>query len=821
LLLGDYDRALVAATRARHIFEALGDKRRLARLDINTANIYHRQDRFAEALSLYRQAYTQLLPYMDSEALGVALHNIAVCLIMLNNFDEAVSTMERVRELSDRDMPLLGRQADYNIAYLFFLRGDYDEALARLRTTRALCNRDGDAYHQALCDLDESEIYLELNLPGDAARLAKEAMERFSALSMPFEQGRATVNLAIASHRMGEPEQSLSLLRRARKIFSRESNEPWKALVAVYESMVLFDTTRYKQAKVRCRQALQFFAAAGLERREILCDLVMVRILRATSRVAAARKLCQAALEKLASIEAPLLRFQAYLLKGQILQPESAEEAFRFYEKARSEFEQLRSSVQGDELKIAFMGDKEEVYERLVQLCLSEPARTLDAIEYMEQAKSRSLADLVFGRALPLPSGTDENTRSLIEGLRGELNWYYHRLEIEQNPKEGFAPDRIKGLRQEITKREKEFLRLHRDTYVRTRGAEASPGQEALPLAKIRPMLAPETTLIEYFKVDQRFWAAIVTRNDTQIVPLATEAEVIDSLRMLEFQMARMTFPGRTTALENDLMDTASYHLRELHAKLFAPIAVGSGIENLIVIPHGLLHRLPFHALMDGKRHLIDRYRFSYAPSASIYAACEQRPVKASGTSLLLGVPDELAPWISEEIDSVASVVPEAQRVIGSDATHALLKREGAHARLVHIATHGMFRSDNPMFSAVRLGDGYLNLTDLYQLRLPVELITLSGCGTGLSEVAAGDELLGLTRGLLYAGARSVLVTLWDVQDQTTASFMRAFYRGWCLHGDKAFAMSAAMAEIRDQFPHPYYWAPFILIGSRKSSQIY
>jgi len=140
------------------------------------------------------------------------------------------------------------------------------------------------------------------------------------------------------------------------------------------------------------------------------------------------------------------------------------------------------------------------------------------------------------------------------------------------------------------------------------------------------------------------------------------------------------------------------------------------------------------------------------------------------------------------------------------------LKKNGPESRLVHIATHGYFRQDNPLFSAIRLGDGYLSLYDLYKLHLPVELLTLSGCSTGLNAVAAGDELLGLVRGLLYAGAQSALVTLWDVDDSSTAKLMKSFYSLMQQHG-KAEALQAAMLEIRKEYPHPYYWAPFVLVG--------
>jgi CHAT domain-containing protein len=190
--------------------------------------------------------------------------------------------------------------------------------------------------------------------------------------------------------------------------------------------------------------------------------------------------------------------------------------------------------------------------------------------------------------------------------------------------------------------------------------------------------------------------------------------------------------------------------------------------RHIVFVPDGILHYLPFHALFDGSQYLIDRFTVSVAPSASIYSMCHQKQANSDGTSLLMGVHDERAPFIEREIHSVAAAVPEPRIFLGADATAEVLRSLGPNSRMIHIATHGFFRKDNAMFSSVRLADSYLNLYDLYELRLPVELLTLSGCGTGLSVVAAGDELLGLTRGLLCAGAQSVLLSQWDVHDRTT-----------------------------------------------------
>jgi CHAT domain-containing protein len=223
---------------------------------------------------------------------------------------------------------------------------------------------------------------------------------------------------------------------------------------------------------------------------------------------------------------------------------------------------------------------------------------------------------------------------------------------------------------------------------------------------------------------------------------------------------------------------------------------------------------LPFQALFDGREYLIDNFSISYAPSATIHCMCRRRAVNDHGPALVMGIPDAAAPLIHQEATVVTEAIPGAELFLGEQATMAVLQEKGRDCRLIHIATHGYFRQDSPMFSGVRLGDSMLSLYDLYRFRLPVELITLSGCATGVSTVAGGDELLGIVRGLIYAGAKAALLALWDVHDRSTLDFMSAFYRFLTAGTSKASALQKAMWNTRERYPHPYHWAPFNAIGN-------
>jgi hypothetical protein len=433
----------------------------------------------------------------------------------------------------------------------------------------------------------------------------------------------------------------------------------------------------------------------------------------------------------------------------------------------------------------------------------------------MEKAKSRSLSEIVCGRGhLLSPDAADGHARERIRALRWDLNWRYRRIEIEETNADGVSVSRIDNLWKEAHDLENEIVRLNLEVPPRL-NAGAIPGAAGqTPLETIREMLGKHSVLLEYFQVGSDLVAAVVTDHDLTIRRVGPLAGIASSIRALEFQLTKLRLPAfRKASFAQALLGATEQHLKELYRQTLAPVADALTRDHLVVVPHGILHCLPFHALKDGECWLIDRFSISYAPSASIFALCNRREANCSGRSLLLGVSDKNTPWIRREIGSVAKNVPEPDVRMGEEATADVLRTLGRSSRFIHIATHGIFRSDNPLFSSVRLADSHLNMYDLFQLELPVELFTLSGCGTGLSVVAGGDELLGLMRGLLYAGAESLLLTLWDVHDRTTAEFMSAFYAHLRESRDKARALRAAMLEIRTNHPHPYYWAPFVVVG--------
>lgn len=821
LLMGEYNRAFASGERARRIFESEGNAWRLARLEINIGNIYYRQDRFTEALACYERAYRGLPAKEDPEGIAAVLSNMATCYISLNAFPKALESYEKARQFcQEHGMSLLVTQADYNIAYLYYLRGEYSRAIEMLRTTRINAKKIGDAYHYSLCNLDLSELYLELNLSAEAADLAQQGYEGFRKLGMGYESAKCLAFSAMAASQRDHAFEGIKLFSQARERFVKEKNRVWPSLIDLYRALVFFNEGRYFEARRHCAEALQSFLTLKLASKAAMAELLLARIASRTDDAKKAFEHASSALEKVEKLELPVLAYQAHLLLGNIHAARGErDDAYRSYQSARTALETLRGNLRGEELKIAFIKNRVEVYENLVELCLmrrESASAKEEAFTYIEEAKSRSLMDLFVKPAFAASEKTQGQSElvSSIRDLREELNWYYNLIEREQLQPEQHSVERIAALEKQARHREKELARILREASGTDASAAGLQMPSHVPIATIRAAIPDNTLLVEYFRVRDRILACLLGPKTIEIFPATVESRVAGLVRLLQFQLSKFHLtPQYVETFHDSLVLATQAHLKELYDELIAPVASRLQADHLVFVPHCLLHYVPFHALFDGSQHLIDRHTVSYSPSASIYALCQNRSANSSGASLVLGIPDQQAPAILDEVQALTGVLDQAELFVGPKATEDLLRSKGPTSRMIHIATHGRFRQDNPMFSAIRLGDSFLSLFDLYQLELPVELITLSGCSTGLNLVAAGDEIIGLARGLLHAGAQSLMLSLWDVHDESTAHFMGSFYQRLGQGGTKAAALRAAMLELRASYPHCYQWAPFILVG--------
>jgi CHAT domain-containing protein len=243
-----------------------------------------------------------------------------------------------------------------------------------------------------------------------------------------------------------------------------------------------------------------------------------------------------------------------------------------------------------------------------------------------------------------------------------------------------------------------------------------------------------------------------------------------------------------------------------------------------VIVPHGELHYLPFAALTDGKRYLMDDYSITYLPSVSAWPYIKQNVGKSNANPLIIGNPStnradlQSLPFAESEAQTIANLY-QVTPLLGKDATENAVRTQVGQAGVLHLAAHGSYNTINPMYSAIYLApdgqnDGLLETHEIYGLDLKqTDLVVLSACETQLGELSTGDELVGLTRAFLFAGTPSVISSLWSVDDNSTQLLMEKFYTYWSGGMSKAEALRQAQIDVRAIYPNPYYWAGFVLSG--------
>ena len=379
ILLGNYEESRLREEKARKIFKAQGDELRLARLDANLGNILHRQDRFEEALVLYRRAEQSLQRFDATDDLAILLNNIAVCCISLREFHSALETYGRLRTYSERrHMHLLTVQADYNIAYLHYLQGEYDRAIDLYKKTRIFCARAGDPYHAALCDLDQAEICLHRSSYRECAQLAQESLTQFQDLKMNYEAAKAYTFLGLAACQQTDSVNALELFATARELFLAEQNWIWPALVDLYRAIVLYRAGSWPEALEAVGAAQSVLSHSVLKDKAALAELLRSLLNLELGDSMTARYWGELALERIERSEITAIRYLAEFVLGRVRESQhDLSGAHECDERAKTALESGASHRQLEDIRPALLKNPETLYRHLMSVALPSPSPAL------------------------------------------------------------------------------------------------------------------------------------------------------------------------------------------------------------------------------------------------------------------------------------------------------------------------------------------------------------------------------------------------------------------------------------------------------------
>jgi len=480
--------------------------------------------------------------------------------------------------------------------------------------------------------------------------------------------------------------------------------------------------------------------------------------------------------------------------RGKIADAEgNRKEAIDFYRRAVDLVEQQRSTINTEASKIGFVGDKQNVYSRLIASFYADGQYSA-AFDYVERSKSRALVDLLASKQdFAVKTGDERDVRNLLatdKKAEAEV--------IAQDLSPGRSKTRsvIVTVKQELREKSPELASLVSVT--------------SLSASDIRALMPPDEALIEYYYSEGEMFAFILTREGLKSMRLNSD-KLVEDVRQFR------------SLLETPASSDYLTFSRSLYKRIFASFEKMLDKKKLAIVPHGALHYLPFNALQNDRGYLIEQYSIRILPSASVIKYLHARRASKPGDILAFGNPDlgdsryDLI-YAQEEAQAVARTRPQSRVLLRKEATESAFRKYGRSFSYIHFATHGQFDSDMPLQSALLLAgddwsDGRLTVDKLYSMNIEADLVTLSACETGLGKVANGDDVVGLTRGFLYAGSNSIVSSLWKVDDQATGELMAGFYNA-LKKTSKREALRQAQLIAQKKYPHPYYWASFQLTGS-------
>lgn len=821
--LGRYDEALAAGDEARDAFLRHGEPTLAAYADVNLGIIRQNRDEPEAALAHFDRARAALV--QEPVRIGWLENNRGEALLQLHRFDEAEQAFRASLAASEgASATLAAAIAEGNLADLAARRGVLRDALACFESARRRLERDAAGSHLARLLGEQAEAMEALGLIDDAIVAYRRVLPQLQEQGLRSELARAWLGVGRSLLRRNALDEAGPMLDAAAEEYDRLGNVAARAKVDLIRAEL-----RLARGEVVFAEALLHEARPALGDRPadlgaLLFGLARLAWSRGDSTAAEAHIADALALVEplgLPPLSAELLHFRATLRRSQ----HRLAEAIRDLRSATALIERVRGMLQADRFRYAYLGDRLGVFADLVSCLLESPdvdaGGLLDAIE---QARSRALLDALGESAADIPGAASDDTDATLLAsaarMRMELNALY-----SQSYDAASSTDRARAaaLREALGRRENELQAIEDRLSAgrRTRGGMA----RRVDLPGLQASLAPDQVLVEYFMTDDETIALAVTRNDAVVHRrLGSRREVEPLVDRLCFQIARATRPPLPNgAPPPRLLDD---FLRESHAlwrRLLRPMApLLASHARCVVVPYGVLHRVPFHALWDGGQYLVERCDVSYAPSAALHLELAETPhaaaIMCGGSALAVGYGDRLAPQIVHEARAVADALPGATLLTGLDATADAVIAQAPRADVIHFACHGSYSIRHPLSSGLRLADRWLTVRDISAMRLCAELVTLSACETGRSLVHAGDELLGLIRAFFIAGARSVIASQWLLSDDSAAEMMSALYRAHYRTDAPRPSLAAALRGVQRSAmrrrAHPAFWAPLMLIGA-------
>jgi len=811
--LGQYQEALDHCQQALSIFREIGNRKgEGASLD-SLGGVYDRLGQYQEALDHCQQALSIFREIGNREGEGASLDSLGGVYESLGQYREALycyrQALDIQREIGDR----AGEGGSLNnIGGIYDSLGQYQEALKYCQEALSIRREIGDRAGEATSLNNMGTVYCRLRQYQQALDCHQQALDICREIGDQAGDAANLNNIGAAHEGLGQYEEALDYYRRALDI-SRKIGDQAGVGTGLNNVGRAYDCLgQYEEALAYYRQALDISHKIDDREGEGISLNNIGAIYDSLGQHEKALDYYRRSLDIHREIDDRAAEWislnnigNTYDSLGQY------QEALEYYQQSIAVWETLREEIRVEEWKSSFttggLGPCDSIAKLLLKL--NRPDR---AFYHIQRAKARTFLDQM-GNARIDPRATDDP--ALIEEeevLRGEIQALDARLREEwATPEKQRSEEAIDNLKVRLQQKRDAYedvlirLKLENPEYASLVSVETSTLTET-------QQLLTDTTLIEYYVAPTETLAFVVRQDGFHAEAISVTRDSLSLTTSQFFTETQTTLQGVPPSLQ------------ALYDALIAPVEPYLTTRQLLIAPHDVLHYVPFAALYDGEQYLIERHTLAQIPSASVLPFILEKAVGEpfGGPALILGDPDGSLPFSRREAKAVAELHASTAHV-GSEALERLVWEQGPDADVLHLSAHGAYNRFAPLFSRILLTttaesehDGVLEVHEVYNLNLnSADLAVLSACQTNLGQRSAGDDIVGLTRAFIYAGAPSVVSSLWSVEDAATRDLMVAFYGYLEEDVPRAEALRRAQIDLLQtpRTAHPFYWSGFVLSG--------
>lgn len=789
--LGNFRKAIRYYEKSLKIARKIKDKAIESRCYMNLGIIYDDLGDLRKSIEYFEKSLkiTQEIDNKSEESKCYA--NLGLVYYDLGYFKKAIEYHKKSLKIAVEIQDKTGKFRCYtNLGLVYHGLGDFRKALEYCEKSLELAQETGNRIGESKCIMILGATYDSLGDFTKAIKYYEKSLRIAQEIGDRSEESKCYTNLGLAYSNLRDFRKAIKCYKKSLQIAVETGDRSRESDFFMNLGNIYYRLGDFKEA-IKCyKKSLEISQEVGNRSGEAKSYANLGNAYHDLRDYEKAIEKYEASLEVIRETGDINSERIASLNLGLAYYEHNPERAYSYCRRSIDLSEMMIGNLVEEQHKIGFAARTYNAYQWVIPLCLTLK-KEKEVFEYTERGKSRAFLDVLAATEIrPTVEVTSE-----LQSLLDDEEMYLARLrEIQTRHlrpiKISVEPGEVEMIYENLTQIYNEIERYDPE-YVFTRRGKP------LSLDDLQDILSSQnrnTVLIEYFITENETFILTISSRDHQFhirtVPLPAET------------FNQYVKEWRKVAISLDLQNISRY--------LIEPVSDYLNEGDLIYfVPYGPLHYFPLHALTLNGEPLTKIHPVAYLPSASILPFCQNKGTGTLKTCASFGVS-----FVKEAKDIAALFNTEAY--LDDLATKENVKT--CNKDIIHFACHGKFDDKDPLSSRVQLHDGELTARDIFNMRLTTELVTLSACETGYNERSPGDELIGLTRAFLYAGTPSVIVSLWPVYGPPTQELMTEFYRQLKNSKDKATALQKAQIKIMEseKYSHPYFWAPFILIGNWK-----